>query len=128
MITVQGGFQIALILTFAALFVLSLFLSYRRGRSRREIALWAVLWGMGLIVSIRPSLTTAVARALGIGRGADLVFYCGIVVMLVGFLMVYLRLRRLRREMTLLVRHIARLEAELNERGGTAAQNTKGTA
>jgi len=127
MITVQGVFQIVLIVTFAGLFALSLFLTYRRGRTRREIALWAALWGTGLIVSIRPSLTTAVARALGIGRGADLVFYCGIVVMLVGFLMVYLRLRRLRRDMTRLVRHIAILEAELNERGRTPAPNEKET-
>jgi len=51
------------------------------------------------------------AHALGIGRGADLVFYCAVVIMMIGFWMVYVRLRGLRREMTMLVRHLAILEA-----------------
>ena len=112
-----SGFQLALILLFAALFALSLFLSAKRWRASREIYLWSLLWGAGLIVSIKPDLTTVIAQMLGIGRGADLVFYCGIVVTLVGFLMVYLRLRRLRRDVTLMVRHVAILEAQLEQAG-----------
>ncbi|MEK7731822.1 MAG: DUF2304 family protein, partial [Planctomycetota bacterium] len=41
------------------------------------------------------------------GRGADLVLYCAVIVMLIGFFMVYARLRRLRRDLTLLSRHLA---------------------
>jgi small membrane protein len=58
---------------------------------------------------------------LGIGRGADLVFYCGILAMLVGFLLFYIRYRRVEEEITLLVRHIALLEAEAREREKGAA-------
>ena len=106
-------FQIVLIGVFGVLFFSSLLTSIRRRTARRELLLFAVLWGGGLILSAKPDLTTVVARALGIGKGADLVFYTGIVVMLIGFQMVYVRLRRLRREMTRLVRHIALLEAEI---------------
>lgn len=122
-----SGFQLALIIVFAALFLLSLLLSARRWRASREIYLWTLLWGIGMIVSIEPDITTVVARALGIGRGADLVFYCAIVVMMVGFLMVYMRLRRLRRDVTLMVRHIAMLEDELQATGRAPAIDTKET-
>ena len=53
-----------------------------------------------------------VARKLGIGRGADLLLYCSVGVMMVGFLMVYIRLGRLRREITLIVRHLALKESQ----------------
>ena len=68
---------------------------------------WALLWLVAGIAIARPGITAAVARALGIGRGADLVLYCTGVGMLVGVLMMYARLRRLRRDVTLLVRHLA---------------------
>ena len=48
---------------------------------------------------------------MGIGRGADLVLYCAVVVMMIGFLMTYSRLRHIQRELTLVVRHIAKREA-----------------
>lgn len=49
---------------------------------------------------------------MGIGRGADLVFYCAVLAIMVRFWMVYIRLRRLRQEITLLVRHLAVREAQ----------------
>jgi len=106
-------FQIVLVSVFGALFFASLVGSARRLRVSKERYGWSILWGIGMILAVKPDITTDAANVLGIGRGADLVFYCGIVVMLVGFLMVYARMRRLRRDVTLLVRHIAVLEAEL---------------
>ncbi len=66
------------------------------------------------IAIIRPGVTKIIANALGIGRGADLLLYCTVVAMMVGFLMIYARMRRLRREMTLLVRHLAIRDAKTN--------------
>ena len=60
-----------------------------------------------------PEITTKIAHLLGIRRGADLVLYCSVVVMLVGFLVVYIRMRRLQRELTLIVRHLAIRDARL---------------
>jgi len=72
----------------------------RRIVSRREAFFVSLLWiGVGVAV-LFPNITVVVARALGIGRGADLVSYCAVVLMLVGFTMVYVRLRRLRRELS----------------------------
>ncbi len=110
-------FQIVLVSFFGILFFASLWGSTRRLRANKERFGWSILWGLGMIVSARPDITTAAADVFGIGRGADLVFYCGIVVMIVGFLMSYARMRRLRRDVTLLVRHIAVLEAELCTNG-----------
>jgi len=116
----MSGFQLALLGVLAILFVSSLVMSARRWGASRDAFFWVILWGIGLIVVAKPDITTTAAGWLGIGRGADLVFYCAIVVMLVGFLMVYVRLRRLRREVTLLVRHIAILEAERGDNEQTA--------
>ena len=72
-------------------------------KGRVSVAGVAIAW---------PELTTWAARSLGIRRGADLVLYCAVVVMMVGFLMVYSRLRQVRRDLTLVVRHLALLEAD----------------
>ena len=76
-----------------------------RGRARPGEGLL-----LGLVLA--SAATSRIARALGIGRGADLVLYSTVVVMGVGFWMVYIRLRQLRREITLLVRHLALLVAQ----------------
>jgi hypothetical protein len=73
---------------------------------------WSALWIVAAIAILRPSITVAVAHFLGIGRGADLVFYCGILGMLLGFFAVYVRLKRLEQQVTTLVRAIAIRDAE----------------
>ncbi len=74
---------------------------------RREALLWCAILAAGATAILWPGVTSHVARFLGIGRGADLVLYLAVVAMFVGFWMVYLRLRQLRRDITLLVRHLA---------------------
>lgn len=73
---------------------------------------WGALWIVAGVAILRPSITVAVAHALGIGRGADLVFYCGILGMLFGFFFVYVRIKRLESEITRLVRTLAIRDAE----------------
>ncbi len=90
----------------------SLWALARGWASRREGLIWcSVLLAAGVAI-LWPQVTTRVADMLGIGRGADLVFYCAVVIMLMGFWAIYIRLRRVRRDVTLLVRHLAILEAE----------------
>lgn len=84
----------------------------RRTFSRRVGAFWSLVWLAMIVAVIDPSRITRIARALGIGRGADLLLYVSVVVMLVGFVMVYARLHRLRRDVTLLVRELAVRGAE----------------
>lgn len=80
--------------------------------TRREGLVSTVVWLGAAGAILWPSAASRAAQAVGIGRGADLVFYCAVLAMMIGFWMVYIRLRRLRREITLLVRHVALHEAQ----------------
>jgi hypothetical protein len=104
-------FQILAVAVVAGLFCLSLAAMLRGWATRREGLAWAVVWLATGLAILLPDLTIVVAKGVGIGRGADLVLYCTVIVMLVGFFMVYARLRRLRRDVTLLTRHLAIREA-----------------
>jgi len=96
-----------------AAFVLLLVLgSIRNLISKRDGVIWSLVGLAALIAILQPGITTKIAAAFGIGRGADLVFYVAILLMFLGFWMTYMRLRHLRKEMTSLVRHIAILQAE----------------
>lgn len=119
-----GTFQLILLITFVLLFVGSFAALLRGWASRREGFVWASVWLAAGVAMLWPQVTSRAAGALGIGRGADLVFYCAVVIMLIGFWMVYLHLRRVRREITLLVRRQALLEterelSEANRQGAT---------
>ena len=103
----MNAFQIVALALMASLFAATIAATVKGSATRREGLAWALLWLAAGIAIAWPDITAKVARMLGIGRGADLVLYCAVVVMLVGFLMLYSRLRRLRRDVTLLVRHIA---------------------
>ena len=120
-----NSFQILLLVVLALLLVGSVAAMLRGWAARREGTVWVGLCMAAAVATVWPKLTGRVAEVLGIGRGADLVFYCAVVVMMVGFWVTYMRLRYLRRELTLLVRHIAILQAEENpnptDQGTTSA-------
>ena len=109
-------FQILFIAALVALGAAALWGLRRRRLSRTEGLLWASVCALAGIAVAAPDLTVTLARALGIGRGTDLLLYLAVLVMMVGFSATYLRLRDLRREITVLVRHLAIYEAMLGER------------
>ena len=74
--------------------------------------MWILLWAAAAIAIARPRLTVLAARALGIDRGADLIFYLAILATLIGFFLIYVRLRRVEENLTHLVRHLAIQEHE----------------
>jgi len=108
-------FQIMLALLFGGFTVFGIVGTYRGWWTRTAGVAWILVCGAGEVAVLWPAMTTRVARALGIGRGADLVLYCSVVTMVMGFLMVYARIRRLRREITLLVRELAIRDAEVGK-------------
>lgn len=107
----MNGYQIITVGFLGVLLCASLAAMLRGWATRREGVVWIGLCLAAIAATMYPELTVNIAHFLGIGRGADLVFYSAVVVMMAGFWMTYLRLRRLRRDVTLLVRHIAILEA-----------------
>jgi hypothetical protein len=100
----------------------------RGGRLGRMRLAWLVLWLAAGVAILRPELTTAVARRLGIGRGADLVMYLAILGGAAGFFLFYLRLVRIEGEITRLARHVALDEAERSDLSGEDAPRTPGPA
>ncbi len=74
-------------------------------------AAWAALWIAAAIAIAEPDLTVVVARALGIQRGADLIFYLAILGMFIGFFVMYVRMRHLDEGLTAVVRRLAIVEA-----------------
>jgi hypothetical protein len=81
--------------------------------SRITVALfWVVLWLATLFAVMYPDSTTRFARAFGIYRGADLLVYSAVLAFIVGFYVVSLRLRQMSREITVLTRELALLDAE----------------
>jgi len=104
-------FQRIAIAIVIVLFISSIVAMIKGWAGRREGLIWITVWLVAGVAILWPAVTSRIAAALGIGRGADLVFYSAVVVMMLGFWMVYIRMRRLRREITLLVRHLAILEA-----------------
>ncbi|MCP3905816.1 MAG: DUF2304 domain-containing protein [Planctomycetes bacterium] len=100
-------FQVLLLIVLA-LFLLAVIGACLRDRLTRRMGIViGVIIVAAAIEAIWPESASFVARALGIGRGADLLLYCTTVVMMVGFFVVYIRLRRLQRHVTLLVRELA---------------------
>ena len=117
----MSGFQIVVLILLALLFVGNVTVVIRGQVSRRAGLPWAAVWLVAAGAVIWPGSTRLIARVLGIGRGADLVLYCFVLVALIGFYMTYVRLRRLNADLTQLVRHLAIQNAVTPDRNtGTA--------
>lgn len=69
-----------------------------------NFVIWALLWLMVLLVFWQPEITSYLANILGIGRGADLVVYLAILVIVYLLFRVFVRLNKIEAEITKLVR------------------------
>jgi len=100
-------FQGLTLLLFAGLAVLTVSAGVRGTVRKRVVLFWLSLWVLGSIAIAWPRSTAVVAHTLGIGRGADLVMYSSVLVMIVAFFYTYTRFKRVERQLTLLVRRLA---------------------
>jgi hypothetical protein len=105
-------FQWILVSAIAGLGVVSAFAIAKGKIGRFAGIVWLAVLLVGLLAAIDPDRVTRIANAVGINRGADLVLYLLALAVFWGFLLVYIRLRRVRRELTLVVRRLAVMEAE----------------
>ena len=96
-------------------FVLTVTLMVRRRIAPRVGLAWGLLWIAAAVAIARPELTAIVARALGIGRGTDLVLYVFILATVFGFFAMYVRLRRMESDLTKIVRELAMRGAEKDD-------------
>jgi len=94
----------------------------RRKTWDRLIVILFILTGAVLIAV--PDLSTAIAQLVGVGRGADLLLYLGIVGLSFVCLLLYAKLRQMETTLTELVRLVALQNAISPE----AEQNPEGEA
>lgn len=104
----------SLVLLAAVIGLTSRALSRRRLSPAMGVA-WLALWMLGAAAIAWPESTARLARSVGIARGADLVSYLAILAMLIGFFVLYLRLKRIETQITLIVREMALRELETKD-------------
>jgi len=99
-------FQLIFVPLIAILFLRSLMI-FGRGRHRLAAFLGAAVWLAAGATVLRPDLTIAVAKMMGIGRGADLILYMFVVAFLFASFYVYNRMEQLESILTSIVRQMA---------------------
>ncbi|MEJ7739652.1 MAG: DUF2304 domain-containing protein [Chitinophagaceae bacterium] len=62
---------------------------------------------MGMVLVLYPDITSKLAKFIGIGRGADLIFYLAILFFLFCFLLSYGKIKELEKNMTEFIRNDA---------------------
>lgn len=96
---------------------------YRREHvSRYWFAVATLLWVVVVAVAWLPDMTTVLARAVGIGRGADLIMYSAVVLLVYAVLRLIARQQELSRELTELTRALAIKQAHRPPQPPSSAQ------
>ena len=102
-----------LVLPLLGFMLLATVILWRRGSLSLRVALFlSVILIGGMVAVYSPDLTTRIAQALGIARGTNLLLYITVLAMLTGFTLQTLRINRVERQITLLVRSLAHEEVE----------------
>ncbi len=108
-------FQIFLII-FAVIALWKTYQQYQKDHvSLHWFWIWVLLWAAVIFVSLYPATTDMVAEFVGVERGADLIVYIAVVVLLFGFARIIVRQEKQRQELTELVRKMAIEHAEKHE-------------
>ena len=79
----------------------------KRAITVREFFLWAAFWLFGAVLVVFPNATQTVANFVGIGRGVDLLIYGALIILFVTVFFALVRVERLERDVTYIVRHLA---------------------
>jgi small membrane protein len=104
----MSGIQVLLICGVVAIFLYYLF---RLRSALMDLVLIALFSGLAIFFILSPQSTSAIAHRLGVGRGADMLFYICILFFLFVILKLFARVRRLEATLTELVRQQAKSEA-----------------
>jgi hypothetical protein len=105
----MNGIKILLI-TGVAFIAVYFFLRLRN--SLFDLLLLLVLIAAAVVFILFPDITNQLAARLGVGRGADLVFYTSIIIFWFVILKLYARIRKLEQIMTKIIRDKSIHDAE----------------
>lgn len=105
-------FKIALVI-FAVFAICKTYIQYRaQSVSRYWLGVFVAIWLIVVGVALFPASSDIVARVAGVGRGADLIVYVSVVVLLYAMYRLLLEQRKMHEDFTELVRKTAIIQAE----------------
>jgi small membrane protein len=105
----MNGIQILLI---CGVIIILVYYILRFRNAVFDLALLLVFSGLAVFFILFPDYTNTIAHKLGVGRGADLLFYLCILFFLFIILKLFARIRRLEETVTAFVRKEAKTGAE----------------
>jgi small membrane protein len=104
----MSGIQVLLI---SGVVVVFLYYLARLRSALMDLVLLSLFSGLAIFFILSPDYTSSIAHKLGVGRGADMLFYICILFFLFVILKLFARVRRLEATLTELVRQQAKREA-----------------
>jgi small membrane protein len=99
------GIQLILLSGFA--FLALYFFTKLRSRIA-DAVIFLLFFGFGIVFVIFPEWTNLLANKLGVGRGADLIFYTSIIGFSFVVMMLYSKVRKLEQTITQIIRNKAK--------------------
>lgn len=97
-----------LIIVFALFAITRTLLQFKKGVvTRRWLLFWILFWVVAGTVAALPQTADAVARLVGVGRGADVVIYLSLVVIFYLIFRLYVKIEQVESEITRLVRKLS---------------------
>ncbi len=108
----MSGIQVLLIAGVVGLFF---YYAFRLRNALLDMVLLVIFAGLAVFFILFPEYTNSIAHYLGVGRGADLLFYTCILLFLFIILKLFGRIRRLEQTLTELVRKLAKDESKYLE-------------
>ena|SRR5688572_6798360 len=104
----MNGIQVLLI---TGVIILFLYYIFRLRSAFFDLVILALFSGLAIFFILFPERTNDIAKFMGVGRGADLLFYICILLFLFIILKLFARIRRLEKTVTDLVRYQAQSDA-----------------
>ncbi len=105
----MNGIQVLLV---GGVLIIFLYYTFRLRNALLDMLVLVLFTGLAIFFILFPDYTNKIAAKLGVGRGADLLFYICILFFLFIVLKLFARIRRLERTLTDLVRTQAKEEAD----------------
>ena len=97
----MNGIQLVLVTGFI---FIGLYFIIRLKKRLLDIVLLFAMIACGIVFVLKPNVTNIIANRLGVGRGADLIFYVSILIFWFVSLKLYARIRKLEQLFTEVIR------------------------
>ncbi len=116
------GIQVILV---SGVLLLLLYYAFRLRNALLDLIVLVVFSGLAVFFILFPEKTNTIAQKLGVGRGADLLFYACILFFVFIIMKLFARMRRLEKKLTDYVRKDAKEQAQrLNDTTGKNEHNS----